>query len=245
MPRGGSDPVLSRVDGRDLALVYRGPASTPGCPEAVAAALERSRWNLQVRFVGPEEGLPLDPAALSGAVLYAQPGGGGLRGAYRKVKRHVPAIREFVSSGGRYLGFCLGGYLAGHTPGFDLLPGDADRFISSPRAWPTHPDDTVLTVTWAGRPRRLFFQDGPWFDLDPSRGHADVVATYENGLPAAVVAPFGRGAVGVVGPHPEAPPDWYSDSALPLPDDLRTDLTQDLLDRVMTLGRPAGPAARP
>jgi hypothetical protein len=45
--------------------------------------------------------------------------------------------------------------------------------------------------------------------------------------------------VGVVGPHPEATPDWYTDSGLPVPDDLRADLTQDLVDRVMTAGRPA------
>ncbi|HYH24317.1 MAG TPA: hypothetical protein VD834_03130, partial [Blastococcus sp.] len=63
--------------------------------------------------------------------------------------------------------------------------------------------------------------------------------TYDNGLPAAVVAPFGRGAVGVVGPHPEASPDWYRDSGLPVPSDLRADLTQDLVDRVMLTGRAA------
>ena len=38
-----------------LALVYRGPAALPGCPEAVAQALRRSRWGLDVRFVGPRE----------------------------------------------------------------------------------------------------------------------------------------------------------------------------------------------
>lgn len=225
--------------GSDLALVYRGPASTPGCPEAVAAALRRSRWDLDVRFVGPREDLPLEPGVLAGARLYAQPGGGGLRRAYRKMRRSREAIREFVGSGGGYLGFCLGGYLAGETPGFGLLPGDTDRFISSPGARPDHDGDSLVTITWAGRRRQVYFQDGAWFDLDPARGPAEVLATYDNGLPAAVVAPFGRGAVGVVGPHPEATPDWYTDSGLPVPDDLRADLTQDLVDRVMTAGRPA------
>jgi biotin protein ligase-like protein len=235
-----ADDGAAGAPGRGLALVYRGPASTPGCPEAVAAALERSRWGLTVRFVGPAEERPLDPEVLAGAALYAQPGGGGLRRAYRKVRRQAPAVREYVASGGRYLGFCLGGYLAGETPGFGLLPGDADRFISSPGARPDSADDTVVTVTWGGSRRRVFFQDGPWFDLDSTRGPADVLATYDNGLPAAVVAPFGRGAVGVVGPHPEAPADWYAAYGLPLPDDVRADLTQDLIDRVMSLGRTSG-----
>jgi hypothetical protein len=223
-----------------VALVYRGPASTEGCPEAVAAALERSRWDLQVRFVGPREESPLERSVLAGARLYAQPGGGGLRRAYRKMKHSAGAIQEFVRSGGGYLGFCLGGYLAGETPGFGLLPGDADRFISSPGAQPSHDGDTLMTLSWGDRRRQMFFQDGPWFDLDPARGPADVLAAYDNGLPAAVVAPFGAGAVGVVGPHPEATPDWYRDSGLPVPADLSADLAQDVIDRVMERGRTGG-----
>jgi glutamine amidotransferase-like uncharacterized protein len=227
-------------EGPRLALVYRGPASTPGCPEAVADALARSRWDFEVRFAGPKESLRLGPDILARAALYAQPGGGSLRRAYRKVRRHAPDIRDFVRGGGRYLGFCLGGYLAGETPGFGLLPGDADRYITSPGAELARPDDAVVTVDWAGRRRRLFFQDGPWFHLDPARGHADVLARYANGRPAAVVAPFGGGAVGVVGPHPEASADWFDDSGLPVPRDLRADLAQDLIDATMTLGRASG-----
>jgi hypothetical protein len=227
----GRDRARSAGSPGDLALVYRGPASTPGCPEAVAGALSRSRW-------GPKEKLQLGPDVLARAVLYAQPGGGSLRRAWRKVERHAPAVRGFVRSGGCYLGFCLGGYLAGETPGFGLLPGDADRWISSRGASLDHAGDAVATVTWAGVRREVYVQDPPWFDLAPARGTADVLATYGNGLPAAVIASFGSGAVGVVGPHPEATADWFSDVGLTVPDDLRTDLTQDLIDRVMTRIRP-------
>lgn len=236
MPATAPEPALPGGAPR-LALVYRGPASTAGCPEAVAGALAGSRWDLDVRFVGPKETLQLGPAVLAHAAVYAQPGGGTLQRAYRELKGDAAAIREFVGSGGRYLGFCLGGYLAGETPGFGLLPGDTDRFISSPGARPDHEEDDVVTVTWSGRRRQVFFQDGPWFDLDADRGPAEVLATYDNGLPAAVVAPFGRGAVGVVGPHPEATADWYDDSGLPQPARPTLDLTQDLLDRVMLAGR--------
>jgi hypothetical protein len=222
-----------------LALVYRGPASTPGCPEAVADALTRSRWGLTVRYVGPRERLRPEPDVLATAVLYAQPGGGSLGRAWRKVRRDAPAVREFVAAGGGYLGFCLGGYLAGETPGFGLLPGDTDRWISSPGAPVDHAGDAVTTVVWAGVRRQVYVQDAPWFELDPRRGPADVVATYGNGLPAAVVAPYGCGAVGVVGPHPEATADWYTDAGLDVPADLRADLTQDLVDRVMVRVQPA------
>ena len=216
-----------------LALVYRGPASVPGCPEAVAELLRRSAWNFDVQYVGPAEELPLKSRTLASAVLYAQPGGGELEPAYRRLKKKAPVISDFVRAGGRYLGFCLGGYLAGETPGFGLLPGDTDQYISSRGAGIRTEGDAVVTVNWGGSNRPLYFQDGPYFVLDPSRGPADVVARYDNGLPAAVVAPCGRGAVGVVGPHPEATPDWFVDVGLRVPRPLGLDLGLDLVDRVM------------
>jgi glutamine amidotransferase-like uncharacterized protein len=223
--------------GRELALVYRGPASEPGCPEAVADLLRRSRWDLDVRYVGPRESVSLSRQTLGRCLVYCQPGGGELNRAYRKLRRDAPVIRDYVSSGGRYLGFCLGGYLAGETPGFGLLPGDTDQYISSSGATTATDSDTVVQVLWGGRRREVFFQDGPWFDLDPGRGPADVLAVYDNGLAAAVVAPYGRGAVGVVGPHPEATTDWFVDSGLLPPGRLALDLGLELVDRVMAAGR--------
>ena len=220
-----------------LALVYRGPASEPGCPEAVAELLRRSRWDLDVRYVGPREAVRLSSGVLLRTVVYAQPGGGELERAYRKLRGDAPAIRDYVSSGGRYLGFCLGGYLAGETPGFGLLPGDTDQYISSAGATTRTDADTVVQVLWGGSRRDVFFQDGPWFDLDLRRGPAEVLAVYDNGLPAAVVAPYGRGVVGVVGPHPEATPDWFTDSGLATPAPLALDLGLELVDRVMEAGR--------
>ncbi|KAE8765814.1 BPL-N domain-containing protein [Georgenia thermotolerans] len=214
-----------------LALVYRGPASLPGCPEAVAQLLERSGRFDRVRYVGPHAATPLGAAVLGGATLYAQPGGGDLRPAYRRLRRHAAAVRDFVVSGGRYLGFCLGAYLAGR-PGFGLLPGDADQYIASDGATVRHADDTIVTVRWRGRPRQVFFQDGPCFLLAPG-GDAVVLAEYDNGRPAAVVARYGRGVVGVVGPHPEATPDWFTDAGLPVPPPA-TDLGLDLLEAVLS-----------
>lgn len=215
-----------------LALVYRGPASLPGCPEAVAALIRGSRWDLDVRYVGPREHLHLAPSALSDAVLYAQPGGGELGRAFRRLRRHSSTIQDFVRSGGRYLGFCLGAYLAGRTPGFDLLPGDTDQYIASAGAGTTTAEETVVDVQWGRQVRTLYFEDGPYIVLDEGRP-AEVLARYDNGLPAAVVAAYGRGAVGVVGPHPEATPDWFTDAGLVPPRPLGLDLGMDLVDRVM------------
>lgn len=214
-----------------VALVYRGPASSPGCPEAVAALLRSSRWGFDVRYAGPREDVAVCTPALTGAAVYAQPGGGQLRHGYRQLRRHRAEIRGFVRSGGRYLGFCLGGYLAGATPGFDLLPGDTDQYIASAKATVGSAADTLVEVAWRGHARTLFFQDGPYFWVRPG-ADVTVVATYPNGAVAALVAGFGRGRVGVVGPHPEATDDWFADAGLRV-DRLGVDLGLDLVDAVM------------
>jgi glutamine amidotransferase-like uncharacterized protein len=216
-----------------LALVYRGPASSPGCSEAVAALLRSSRWAFDVRYVGPSEQLRLSESVLASAALYAQPGGGSLKRSYRRIKNQADLIRTYVASGGRYLGFCLGGYLAGATPGFALLPGDTDRHIDSPEATVDTDADSVVEVWWRGRSRYMYFQDGPCFRLLPRAEHVTVLARYPNGEVAALVAAFGSGKVGVVGPHPEATPEWYLEFGLIDPDGMDADLGHDLIDTVM------------
>jgi glutamine amidotransferase-like uncharacterized protein len=220
---------------RPLALVYRGKAACDGCPEAVAGLLRGSRWGFEVRYVGRREALPLSPETLRGAALYAQPGGDGtVEAAYRRLRKHAEAIRRFVASGGRYLGFCMGAYLAGATPGFGLLPGDTDQLITSPLADVTSERDTLVEVTWRGRRRSMYFQDGPIFVLDEGAAGVEVLARYRsNQRIAALVAPYGRGRVGVTGPHPEATRSWYEAHALSDPDGLDADLGHDLIDAVM------------
>lgn len=213
-----------------LALVYRGPASTEGCPEAVANLLESSRWDFDVRYVGPDEELKLKRKTLEQAVLYAQPGGGTLEDAYPHLKKRRDAIRDFVSDGGAYLGFCLGGYLAGATPGFGLLPGDTDQYIITRAATVSHDENALVRVYGSGRAHTLFFQDGPYFWLEDD-ARATVLARYPNDTIAAVVTEFGAGRVGVVGPHPEATEDWFTDAGLSVPRD--GGLGLDLVDAVM------------
>lgn len=212
---GPRSAPLPAADQRPLALVYRGPAALPGCPEAVAALLAAGGWGLDIRYTGPREALPLTAESLARAAVYAQPGGGSLSPAYWRLRRRRNAIRDYVRGGGRYLGFCLGGYLAGATPGFDLLPGDTDQYIVTPGATVDDERDTLVDVAWRGEPRTLYFQDGPHFVLDEG-ADATVLATYPNGSVAALVTPFGAGRVGVVGPHPEATDDWFTEVGLPV-----------------------------
>lgn len=219
------------------ALVYRGPASLPGCPEAAARAVRAA--GLSVDYIGPAERRRLDLPGLTGCQLYVQPGGGELEDAWPHVKPARHLLRTFVAQGGGYLGFCLGAYLAGKGPGFGLLPGDTDQYITSKGCDIRHDGDAIVTVYWRGQPRRLYFQDGPVL-LFRSGADVEVLATYENRSNAAAVCRVGAGAVGLAGPHPEATPDWFSRLALAgsPPDGL--DLAIDLIHRTMSA---VGPAA--
>jgi len=239
-----SEPIPSakNPDGtsRPLALVYRGPAACSDCAEAVAALLQSSQWHFEVRYVGPGEKLHLSAALLKAATLYAQPGSDedtDLRAAYRLMRSDAPLIRDFVKSGGHYLGFCMGGYLAGATPGFQLLPGDTKQFIKSPQASVRTTADTTVQVYWRDQLRTMHFQDAPYFMVNPDALNVTVLARYTNDTIAALVTPYGQGRVGVVGPHVEATADWYRAYNLPAPQQgLTLDLGQDLVNTVMKAG---------
>jgi hypothetical protein len=179
------------------------------CAHAAARLLATHHSRPQVVFTGPGAEDKLTAELLAQCTLYVQPGGGSLKPAYKRLRSRRKLIREFVSSGGGYLGLCLGGYLAGNTPGFGLLPGDARRYIGTKTAEISHSRDTVVRIDWADRSEPVFFQDGPAFDIDESS--ATVLARYLDGSVAAAVARFGQGAVAVCGPHPEATPDWFDD----------------------------------
>lgn len=228
---GAGYAVLSEQ--RPLALVYRGPASCAGCSEAVAALLRGTPAGFRTEFCGPGENVRVTADALARAVLYAQPGGGEVGQAWRRVRGYADDIRGYVHDGGRYLGFCLGAYLAGADPGFGLLTGvGVEGYISSAGAAVRDPGDTVVGVDWRGRRRHLYFQDGALFRVR-SGASATVLATYDTGGVAAVVTGYGAGRVGVVGPHPEADASWYADSGLTNPDGIRYDLGHDLIETTL------------
>lgn len=118
------------------------------------------------------------------------------------------------------MGICLGAYLAGHGPGFDLLApeDDTDEEISQPGAQVKNYRDTVIQVDWdfTTGPKRgqtdhrrwLYFQDGAAFKLS-QKSPVRVLGRYSsNGDAAATLSAYGKGWVGLIGPHPEADEEW-------------------------------------
>lgn len=216
----------------ELALVYRGGASLPGCPEAAARLVTDA--GLAVRYVGEHERVRVSRDAFDGVTLYVHPGGGELEDAWSLMRRHRALFRSWVADGGHYLGICLGAYLAGTGPGLGLLPGDTDQYITAPSTTVRDTDPAVITVSWRGQPREVYFQDGPRILLDRGgRREAEILARYPNGDVAAALVPRGRGRVGVVGVHTEATPDWFADSGLPCPERLALDLGVDFVHALL------------
>lgn len=206
-----------------LALVYKGAATIPGCPEAVAALLRRAGYVTQ--YIGGRGYLNLTADNLAKATIYAQPGGGDLDYAWKVMKSYKTMIQTYIRNGGHYLGHCLGGYLAGNTPGFNILPGDTDEYIIQPGATVHNDNDTVVKVNWKGTNRIVYFQDGPIFKVSG----ATILAKYLNGNIASCVSLYGKGKVGVVGPHPEADDTWFEDINYPKPYPFAYDLGVDLI----------------
>jgi hypothetical protein len=205
------------------ALVYRSH-QTDGdndLPGSVANLLKSSPYAFEVDYIGPAEYLKLEAKSLRGIDLLAFPGGPDLDDIYAEVEHAKPAIREFVHSGGRYLGICLGAYLAGYSPGLGLLPkgADTDQEYTLPDSQVKDEDDTIIQVDWnwqsgkhAGHTQSdqwMFFQDGACVE-DFKETETDLVlGRYSSsGRVASCVNKFGQGRVGVCGPHPEADQSW-------------------------------------
>ncbi|KAG6008961.1 hypothetical protein E4U21_003513 [Claviceps maximensis] len=232
------------------ALVYRGPAACKGCPEAVAKLLQDSPQNFAVTFVGPNEDVQISADTLSQASAYAQPGGPDLRSAYRELESYQDEFRDFVQNGGRYLGFCLGAFLAGSTPGFQLLPAGINAVPErkSEGAQVTGTEDTMIQVDWTyqssqvssfgrgetAKSQWLYFQDGAVITGLSEGDNTTVLGRYSsNGNVAASLTPLGKGIIALVGPHPEAPSDWYRTYRLENPDGIKYDIGYDFVNAAM------------
>ena len=221
---------------RPVAVVYSDDSTGPADGDdtgAMAALLVASRWNFEVITAGPRGSMSVvDALARPDVRLYGQPGGSGDdSAAFKRQRRDKSAIRDFVAQGGRYLGICMGGFLA--EPGFyNIFRGRVDEYYSSKGASVQTDDPAVIPVIWRGKRRKMYFQDGGYMVPKRKATGITVLARYTNESIAALVAPFGEGKVGLCGPHPEAPPAWYRDAGLNYTGP-HQDLGDDLIDTLM------------
>ncbi|EFZ03105.1 biotin protein ligase [Metarhizium robertsii ARSEF 23] len=222
------------------ALVYRGPAVCQNCPGALAQLLESSPQKVAVTYAGPGEKVKVTAESLRNVDVFATSSPvphTDLDGAWAEIQDAAPAIRDFVSRGGRYMGVCLGAFLAGFSPGLGILPAgtDVDREIDQRRTQVANDSDTLIQVDWtfqsdaAGhargqtvRDRWAYFQDGVAIKglpgarrraRDRAGGDAVLARYSQSGDVAASRTPHGDGWVVLVGIHPEATSLWCKSGA--------------------------------
>ena len=131
------------------------------------------------------------------------PGGIGDSDTFEKLlKINAPRVRNFVASGGRYLGICMGAYWA-DTDYFGLLDSvRVIQYIKSPGTDTRRPHAKEMPVNWNGIRTSMYFYDGCTYT---GPGNYDTMARYPNGDPMAIM----QGRVGMIGCHPEAEKHWY------------------------------------
>lgn len=132
------------------------------------------------------------------------PGGIGDSDTYKYLmKIHAQSIRNFVASGGKYLGICMGAYWA-DTEYLGLL--DTTRvvqYIKRPGTDTRRPHAKNIQITWENNPMNMYFFDGCAMVGDESK--FETVARYKNGDPMAII----QDNVGLIGCHPESEKHWY------------------------------------
>ena len=210
---------------RPIALVYFGPGVCPGCPDDLAAALARVGFKIKKTFPGK-----ISSRALSEASIFAVPGGDEERDVmHALMPGEADNIRNFVRTGGHYLGVCLGAYLAvpnlidaSFEPGLALFEGTVKNHSPTKEA-------RMELISWQSVRRYMYFQDGPEFHLDHPE-QADIWARYpdkDQNIAAFQIA-YGNGRVGLIGPHPEATQEWLNDDHISVPNGQKFTQSEDL-----------------
>jgi glutamine amidotransferase-like uncharacterized protein len=136
--------------------------------------------------------------------LVCFPGGVGDSDAFDTYfKHHGSLIHDYIKSGGRYLGICMGAYWADRNY-LNILYGiESKQYIKRPGTCTRRSYSKPIECNWNGTDDRFFFYDGPAFIGNEST--CDVIARYKNGDPAAII----QGRIGLIGPHLEAEEYWY------------------------------------
>ncbi|MCW3465973.1 BPL-N domain-containing protein [Chitinophaga nivalis] len=230
VPMENSKGNLNKGDTIRVAI-YRGIASCNRCSQTVKSAIEKMGFISKIDFVGPNEQIDITDKTLSRYDIYVQPGGGqDIAGAFGDLDGvRAVAIRNFVARGGRYLGLCMGAYLAGVSY-IGLIDDDLDSEVKRPGFPVRTIEDASVVVDWQGHEEYIFYQDGPYL-FPKSNDHQFLkIATYENGDLAIARYAYGKGLVILTGPHPEADNSWFDDAEIPSTERPTRNLFKDIIN---------------
>jgi len=202
--------------------IYQGPGSPQGGVDNVTSVLKPFP-QVTVEVLGGAQVAALDISAYDVLVFPGGSGSGQSKGIGEAGQKKV---REFVKSGGGYVGICGGAYLAcsNFSWGLGILNAGtvSNKWQRGQAMLDCEP--TPAGQTWLGdvkAPFKVRYHNGPILkpatrtDIPPY----DVLTIFKTevaehgspagiqvGSPAQVTAPFGKGRVFISSPHPENTP---------------------------------------
>ncbi len=200
------------------ALVWGGPgACQDGCIEASVQMATLA--GLEPMIVTPEN---FDESLLEKAKIWIQPG--GKAGAASKAMGPTirKAIKQFILTGGGYVGFCAGAFLttpkvgATRVIGLGIVDGRTTPYRKSKG------NVSVQALTTEKGIKYHYWEGGPYFKFSKSQlPKVKVLSRYQRTNQInAIETHYGLGKIAVVGTHPEAPLWWYQDADISDPDQL-------------------------
>jgi glutamine amidotransferase-like uncharacterized protein len=193
--------ALGRREGaKARTAVFLGRGTFPASAQAVVRRLDEADLAPRLLF---EEHLTAD--GLAGVRLLVMPGGWAPTQQEALGQRGRAALRAFVEGGGRYMGICAGAYLACTTVAWQgreypyalgLARGRASGPVEGLAPWPAA---GRVEIRAGGRAVPAVYAGGCALEIDG----ATVLATYSDGLAAAVEVGLGEGRILLLGVHPE------------------------------------------
>jgi hypothetical protein len=181
-----------------VALFLYDPKCSVQSGNGVIRSLQ-SHYNFKIFSINPLEDNFFDDVD-----MIVIPGGFGDASTFdRAFKYTKDRVKTFVSSGGKYLGICMGAYWAGRHY-FDILDSvDAVQYSTQPNTDTRRPHAKNISITWKNQPMNMFWYDG--CALVGNSAKFDTIATYANGDAMAII----QNNIGVIGCHPESENYWY------------------------------------
>lgn len=138
--------------------------------------------------------------------IVAVPGGIGDSDTFKYLmKTNGTRIKDFVKSGGKYLGICMGAYWAERDYLNILDDVRAIQYITRPNTDTRRPHAKNIAINWLGNDMNMYFYDGCAFVGDESK--FTTIARYKNNDPMAII----QNNIGLIGCHPESEKHWYDD----------------------------------
>jgi len=224
MAAGDAEVMTPRLKGNQVqAAVYDG-GGTGGKGAANLTAILDADPRAAVHRVGPPD---IAAGALGQFDVVIFPGGSGKAEAGALDKEGVEAVRTFVRNGGGYIGICAGAFLS--STNYDWSLGIINNKTIPGKLHERGGGTVSIELTDEGRrllgdtPGLLdvFYHNGPMLlpagvaglpAFTPLALFRSEISQYEEqkgtmiNQPAIIAAPYGKGRVLAISPHPEAVP---------------------------------------